>query len=55
MMYTENGIMKILNHYYPEETYFPDGYDDSLFLYGSTNYVWNPLCCANRDLTGEQM
>lgn len=41
--------MKILNRYYPEDEYFPPGVDNTLKLYGSTNYIWNPLCCEDLD------
>jgi hypothetical protein len=37
--------MNILNQYYPEDQYYPPELDDAVKLYGSTNYIWNPLCC----------
>jgi hypothetical protein len=45
--------MKLLNNYYPEDEYYPPGQDVSLKLFGSTNYIWNPLCCEPDDKINE--
>lgn len=37
--------MDVLTRYQPEEQYYPPGVDVNLYLYGSTNYIWNPMCC----------
>jgi hypothetical protein len=38
--------MDVLRLYQPEDQYYRDGVDVNLYLYGSTNFIWNPLCCS---------
>jgi len=39
--------MDVLRLYQPEDQYYKDGIDVNLYLYGSTNFIWNPYCCSN--------
>ena len=45
--------MDVLRQYQPEDQYYKDGKDVNLYLYGSTNFIWNPYCCFNQ--TGIQI
>lgn len=45
-LYIENKVMDVLRLYTPEDQYYKDGGDVNLFLYGSTNFIWNPFCCS---------
>ena len=45
-LYIENKVMDVLRLYTPEDQYYKDGADVNLFLYGSTNFIWNPFCCS---------
>lgn len=45
IIYSENKVMNVLTQYMPEDQYYPPGVDVNLYLYGSTNFIWNPKCC----------
>lgn len=40
--------MDVLRLYQPEDQYYKDGIDVNLYLYGSTNFIWNPYCCYSQ-------
>lgn len=42
-------MIDVLRKYQPEEQYYPPGVDVNLHLYGSTNFIWNPMCCSPAD------
>lgn len=57
-LYIENKVMDVLRLYTPENQYYKDGADVNLFLYGSTNFIWNPFCCSlalGREIPGESI